>query len=292
VSVHVDRIFHTTHIVEDITPVWKKHMEVFGALAFRETYLEALDVDMLCMYIADHGYEPMAPRSDRSPLMAYLKASGSSMHSFEMYVDDPREAAAEVQRLGGQVLDASDTFFMFHPRTTGGIIVQAAADDRDPLGMTGNDPYCLPSWNPDWLVGHASGVRRLAAMVFGVPDVERSRGFFTEILDGKDLGTQPAADGTERQFVDVAGEIICLGGPAADGDDPFSQYAAARNSCFYALCWLVSDLEQTEAYLTARGLRITREDCGLGSFAVEPDDMFGVRHEFTTLSYRAGDGNG
>ena len=288
-TVHVDRIFHSTHIVEDITPVWKKHMEVFGALAFRETYLDALDVDMLCMYIADHGYEPMAPRSDRSPLMPYLQASGSSMHSFEMYVDDPKAAAEEVQRLGGQVLDASDTFFMFHPRTTGGIIVQAAADDRDPLGMTGNDPYYLPSWNPDWLVGHASGVRRLAAMVFGVPDVERSRGFFTEILDGTDLGTQPAADGTQRHFVDVAGEILCLGGPTAD--DAFSQYAAARNSCFYALCWLVSDLAQTEAYLTARGLRVTRDGCGLGAFAVEPDDMFGVRHEFTTASYRAGNDN-
>jgi catechol 2,3-dioxygenase-like lactoylglutathione lyase family enzyme len=289
VSVHVARIFHSTHIVEDITPVWKKHMEVFGALAFRETYLEALDVDMLCMYIADHGYEPMSPRSDRSPLMPYLRASGSSMHSFEMYVDDPRTAAEEVRRLGGQVLDAGDTFFMFHPRTTGGIIVQAAADDRDPLGMTGNDPYYLPSWNPDWLVGHASGIHRLAAMVFGVPDVERSRAFFTEILDGTDLGSRAAGDGTERQLLEVAGDIISLGGPTAD--DAFSQYAAARNSCFYALCWLVSDLAQTEEYLTARGLRITREACGLGSFAIEPDDMFGVRHEFTTVSYRAGDGH-
>lgn len=289
-TVHVDRIFHSTHVVEDITPVWKKHMEVFGALAFRETYLESLDVDMLCLYIADHGYEPMAPRSDRSPLTAYLTASGNSMHSFEMYVDDPKAAAEEVQRLGGQVLDATDTFFMVHPRTTGGILVQAAADDRDPLGMTGNDPYYRSSWNPDWLVGHASGVRRLAAMVFGVPDVERSRRFFTEILDGTDLGSRPAADGTQRRFVDVAGDILCLGGPA--GDDAFSQYAAARNSCFYALCWLVSDLAQTEAYLTARGLRITRDGCGLGSFAVEPDDMFGARHEFTTVSQRAGGGNG
>jgi hypothetical protein len=288
-TVHVDRIFHSTHVVEDITPVWKKHMEVFGALAFRETYLEALDVDMLCMYIADHGYEPMAPRSERSPLMPYLVASGGSMHSFEMYVDDPKAAAEEVQRLGGQVVDASDTFFMFHPRTTGGIVIQAAADDRAPLGMTGNDPYYLPSWDPDWLVGHASGVQRLAAMVFGVPDVERSRRFFTEILDGKDLGSQAAADGTRRRFVAVAGEILCLGGPS--GDDPFSQYAGARNSCFYALCWLVSDLAQTEAYLTARGLRITRDGCGLGSFAVEPGDMFGVRHEFTTVSQRPGPGS-
>jgi hypothetical protein len=290
VTVHVDRIFHSTHVVEDITPVWKKHMEVFGALAFRETYLATLDVDMLCMYIADHGYEPMSPRSERSPLMPYLRASGSSMHSFEMYVSNPREAAEEVRRLGGQVLDGSDTFFMFHPRTTGGIIVQAAADDRDPLGMTGNDPYYLPSWNPGWLEGHASGIRRLAAMVFGVPDVERSRAFFTEILDGTDLGSRAAADGTERQLVDVAGEIISLGGPTAD--DEFSQYAAARNSCFYALCWLVSDLAETEDYLRERGLRTTRDGCGLGSFAIEPDDMFGVRHEFTTVSYRAGDANG
>jgi hypothetical protein len=285
-SVHVQRIFHSTHIVEDIAPVWRKHMEVFGGLAFRETYLESLDVDMLCMYLADHGYEPMAPRSDRSPLMPYLNASGNSMHSFEMYVDDPRAAAAEVTRLGGQVLDAGDTFFMFHPRTTGGIIVQASAHERNPLGMTGNDPYYLPSWNPDWLVGHASGVRRLAAMVFGVPDVGRSRAFFTEILDGTDLGVRPAPDDAKRQFVEVAGEIICLGGPTAD--DPFSGYAAARNSCFYALAWLVSDLAQTESYLSARGLRITRDGCGLGSFAVEPDDMYGVRHEFTTVSYRAG----
>jgi hypothetical protein len=284
--VHVQRIFHSTHVVEDVAPVWKKHMEVFGGLVFRETYLASLDVDMVCMYIADHGYEPMAPRSDRSPLMPYLSTSGSSMHSFEMYVDDPRAAAAEVQRLGGQVLEASDTFFMFHPKTTGGIIVQAAAADRDPLGMTGNDPHHLPSWDPEWLVGHASGVRRLAAMVFGVPDVERSRTFFTEVLDGTDLGSRPAADDTERQFVEVAGEIICLGGPT--GEDPFSSYAAARNSCFYALCWLVSDLAQTEAYLIARGLRVTRDGCGLGSFAVEPDDLFGVRHEFTTVSHRAG----
>jgi len=285
-SVHVDRIFHTTHIVDDITPVWKKHMEVFGAFAFRETYQEELDVEMLCMYIADHGYEPMAPQSDRSPLMPYLKTAGNSMHSFEMYVADPKAAAAETERLGGQVVPGGDSFFMFHPRTTGGIIVQAANGHRDPLGMTGNDPYYLPSWNPEWLVGHASGISRLAAMVFGVADVEKSRSFFTEILDGTDVGTKPAADGTPRQFVDVAGEIICLGGPEGDGTDAFSQYAAGRNSCFYALCWVVADLEQTEAYMKARGLRTTHEGCALGAFAIEPDDMFGVRHEFTTTSYR------
>jgi hypothetical protein len=286
VTVHVERIFHSTHVVEDITPVWKKHMEVFGGLAFRETYLESLDVDMLCMYIADHGYEPMAPQSDRSPLMAYLRSAGSSMHSFEMYVEDAQEAVEEVRRLGGQVLDAGERFFMFHPRTTGGILAQVAVHDPDPLAMTGNDPYYLPSWNPDWHEGHASGVRRLAAMVFGVADVPVSHRFLTEILDGKDLGPRPAADGSQRRFVDVAGEILCLGGPDDGGAAEFAAFAAARNSCFYALCWLVDDLDRTEAYLRARGVRTTREGCGLGGLAIEPDDMFGVRHEFTTTAYR------
>jgi hypothetical protein len=286
--VHVVRVFHSTHVVEDVEPVWRRHLEVFGGLAFRETYLEQLDVDMLCMYIADHGYEPMAPRSDRSPLMPYLRASGPSLHSFEMYVDDPRAAAEEVQRLGGQVLDASDTFFMVHPRTTGGLVVQAARHDRDPLAMTGNDPFYLPSWNPDWAVGHASGLRRLAAMVFGVADVARSHAFLTEVLDGTDLGVVRAADGAERRLVDLAGQLVCLGGPSDGGDDAFSRFAAARNSCFHSLCWEVADLAETERYLHGRGLRTTREGCGLGGLAIEPDDMFGARHEFTTTTYSAG----
>jgi hypothetical protein len=52
----------------------------------------------------------------------------------------------------------------------------------------------------------------------------------------------------------------------------------------YALVWAVEDLGRAQAYFEEKGLRVTRENCVSGGFAIDPADFQGARHEFVAAS--------
>jgi catechol 2,3-dioxygenase-like lactoylglutathione lyase family enzyme len=274
----VRRILHTIHAVRDVHPVRKLYQDAFGAIAFAERYHAGEDRDMALLYAADHMIEPMAPRRPDQPdtiFSRYLDKYGESLHSFELRIDDA-VAAAEICRSHGLALSTVyPKFFFVKPQSTGGVVVQLCGK---PLV---NDPQDYGGWNPDWILGHPSSLRRLRHIACFVRDLGAALTFFTEVLAGEVLEDERAVlpQPGRRVRVLVGDTRVAL----IAADDPatglFGEYFSRPASGVFALVWEVDDLAAARAHLQGIDLPLVRAELGDG-FAIDPAAMYGARHEF------------
>lgn len=281
----VHRIFHTIHAVKDIHATREKYMNVFGAWVFAEGYHGPEDRDMNLFYVANHIVEPMAPRTLEATdkmLARYVQRHGEGFQSIEFEVDNAIEAAQTCRDKKVTLTTAYDTFFFVHPKSSGGVILEVC-DTKMP-----NDPHDLKNWNPDWIEGHPSSLRRLSCIGCAVKDLAVAKAFFTEVWDGE-IVHEDESHGDEklrRSFIRFGddNDTLCLAQPTT-GSGPVSRYMEERNPGVYSIVWQVDDLAQAEDYFRSKELNIVRDGAMEGSFSIDPADMFGARHEFTDQSF-------
>lgn len=275
----VSRLVHTIHCVPDVSAAKQLYMQALGAITFAEGYHAGEDRDMALMYVADHMVEPMAPRTHESDatFARYLRKYGPGFHSIEFKLADAVDAAARCKAAGVVLTTEYDTFFFVHPRSTGGVVVEAC---DIPMG---NDPFDYRGWNPDWVEGHPSALRRLSYVACGTRDLDAAIRFFTEVLDGEVVARDriTAPEPAERVFIRVADGLFAFMRPEAGGAGPLSDFLAGPNSGVYALVWRIDDVERAKAWFSR--LKLATGPDGLdGALALSRDAMLGARHEFET----------
>lgn len=284
-TITIRRILHTIHAVRDCDPLRKRYEDLFGAIVFAERYHAGEDRDMALLYVANHMLEPMAPRRPEIPdtiFSQYLAKFGESLHSFEVRVDSAPDAAAICRDHGMDLSSVYPLFFFVKPKSTGGIVVQICGK---PLV---NDPKDYRNWNPDWIEGHPSTLRRLRYIACIVRDLDKALYFFTRVVDGKiveDCRITVPQPG-RRIGICLGDTVIAL--IVADEPEigPLGAYCAKPVSGIYALAWEVDDLAAAETHL--RELGVTTEPATLDAegFAIPPSQMFGARHEFVLSGRR------
>lgn len=277
--VPIKRILHTIHAVRDCNPVRRKYEEVLGAWVFAERFHVGEDRDMALFYVANHMIEPMAPaRPDvhDTTFSQYLAKFGESYHSFEVGVASAPETAAACEAHGMQLSTVYPLFFFVKPKSTGGIVVQVVGK---PLV---NDPYDYKNWNPDWIEGHPSTLRRLKHIGCIVRDIDLSLYFFTQVIAGEILSDERVTfpqDG--RRVVFRLGDTNVL---LFQADDPTTglagEYFSKPVSGIYTLVWEVDNLQVAERYLHDIGINAEVAKLEERGIAIPSEQMFGARHEF------------
>ncbi len=277
--VPIQRILHTIHAVRDCNPVRRKYEEVLGAWVFAERFHAGEDRDMALFYVANHMVEPMAPaRPDvhDTTFSKYLAKYGESYHSFELRVDSAPETAAACQAHGMELSSVYPLFFFVKPRSTGGIVVQICGK---PLV---NDPQDYRNWNPDWIEGHPSTLRRLRHIGCIVRDIDLSLYFFTQVIGGKILSDERVTFPQDGRRV-----AFCLGDTNVllfQADDPAAglagDYFSKPVSGIYTLVWEVDDIQVAERYLLETGITPEKAKLEEHGIAIPAEQMFGARHEF------------
>lgn len=278
--IHISRIIHTIHMVEDIAAARLLYLDVLGGLIFMENYFPAEDRDAILLYVTDHMVEPMAPRTpgraDKGPAR-HLTRCGQGFHSFELGVADGPAASAHFRDGGAEVVGDYGGFFFVKGEGIGGVLLEVCA-----LPMP-NDPHDRGQWDPRVGQGHASRVLRLDHIACVTTDVDAAIRFFTELCDGElidDAATtvpQPA----RRAMIEVGGTRIAFLQPDDAATGPLGAFLSRPQTGIYALVWQVDDGERAQAHFTgSRGLRVTREGCVSAGFAIDPEDFLGARHEF------------
>lgn len=275
----VSRLVHTIHCVPDVCDAKQLYMQVLGGITFAESYHAGEDRDMALMYVADHMVEPMAPRTHGSEatFARYLRKYGPGFHSIEFKVPNAVDAAARCKAANVALTTEYDTFFFVHPRSTGGVVVEAC---DIPMG---NDPFDYRGWNPGWAEGHPSALQRLSYVACATRDIEAAIRFFTQVLDGEVVGRDriTAPEPAERVFIRVADGLFAFMQPEAGGAGPLSAFLAGPNSGVYALVWRIEDEAKARAWFAR--LKLATEPDGLdGALALSRDAMLGARHEFET----------
>jgi catechol 2,3-dioxygenase-like lactoylglutathione lyase family enzyme len=275
----VKRVVHTIHAVRDIDACRMQYQDVLGGLVFAEGYFEPEDRDMALLYVADHMIEPMAPRhpDDLSkPYSRYLAKYGEGWHSFELRIADCPQVAARLKADGYTLASDYGMFFYVRPESTGGILLEAC-DVELP-----NDPYDRRNWRPDWAEGAPSTLLRLDHIACVVHDLDAARHLFTTYVDGEvlDEGRIEAPQPARRVLLRLGDADVALIRPDDLTAGVLGEFAQPPTSGVYALVWAVEDLDRAEAYVTGKGLRVTRDGCVSGGFAIDPADFAGARHEF------------
>jgi catechol 2,3-dioxygenase-like lactoylglutathione lyase family enzyme len=280
--IRVQRILHTIHAVKDIAPVRKLYQDAFGAIAFAERYHEGEDRDMALLYAADHMIEPMAPRRPEpdTTFSRYLDKYGESLHSFELRIDSAPAAAEICQSHSLSLSTVYPKFFFVKPQSTGGVVVQLCGKPLE------NDPQDYRGWNPDWIDGHPSSLRRLRHIVCIVRDIVMARSFFCGVLDGKLLADErielPQPGRQIRVLLgDTKVALICADDPASGS---IGDYFSRPVSGVFALVWEVEDLSVARAHLEGIGLTLVPSVLDAMGFAIDPAVMHGARHEYVQAS--------
>jgi len=278
-TIAVSRIIHTIHATDSIDPIRHRYLEKLGGLTFAEGYHAAEDRDMALLYVADHMIEPMCPRDpsrEDKAMAKYLRQYGPGWHSFEIKIDNAREAAAELQASGCKLATVYDIFFFVRPESTGGILLEVCE-----IPMR-NDPYDRPNWNPDWAAGLPSGLTRFDHIGCVVADVEIALDFFTVKLDGRIVSDERITNPQPGRKVTIhLGDTkVAFVQPDDSSTGPLGAFLSRVNSGIYAMTWQVEDLAKARAWFESEGLRTIDEGCYTDGFAIHPDDFFGGRIEF------------
>jgi catechol 2,3-dioxygenase-like lactoylglutathione lyase family enzyme len=277
-AIRVRRILHTIHAVRDVHPLRKIYQDVFGAIAFAERYHEGEDRDMALLYAADHMIELMAPRRAEpdTTFARYLHRFGESFHSFELRVENAPAAAELCEARGLALSTVYPLFFFVKPQSTGGVLIQFCGKPLE------NDPQDYHNWNPDWIEGHPSSLRRLRHIACFVRDREAALRFFTEVVNGQLLSDEHVEMPQQgrRAGVMLGDTKVAL----FSADDPtsgvFADYFTKPRSGIFALVWEVDNLTAARAHIEERGHVTGPSLLDPDGFAISQDSFYGARHEF------------
>ncbi|MGE3690260.1 MAG: VOC family protein [Novosphingobium sp.] len=282
--IHVPRIIHTIHATTDIYKCRTLYQDVLGGLVFAENYFPAEDRDCALLYVANHMVEPMAPRNPddlTKPFARMTARIGQAFHSFEIKVENGKEASQAFRDAGCEVASDYGVFFFVKAESTGGVLLEVC-ETKMP-----NDPYDRPGgWGSKVGTGHASGVTRLDHIACVTANIDKALHFFTQCVDGKVLSDehtglpQPA----RRVLLQVGDTRVAFIQPDDVASGPLGAFLSKKQNGIYALVWHVADGEQAKAHFTGGllQLRLTEADCVSTGFAIEPEDFLGARHEFVS----------
>jgi catechol 2,3-dioxygenase-like lactoylglutathione lyase family enzyme len=270
-GIEVQRVMHVIHSVWDYNACRVKYMDTFGALVFAEGYNEVADRDMNLFYVGDFMIEPMAPRDKPVIYRQYLEKYGEGWHSLEFRVDDMEMTLATLRERGVRY---SDYVPFTHPKDSFGVMIELVA------GPMPNDPFEYPGWEPNWYDGNPLSLERLAAIVIGVKNLAGARDFLVELW-GAEVVTEDSVkepEALDRCHLQVAGTPLLLVSPTG-GSGPITHHMGRRNEGIYSMAWKVGSLDQAAARLAKLGLGTEAGASVLGGISINPDHLFGARHE-------------
>lgn len=278
--IKVPRIIHTIHATTDIDKCRLLYQDALGGLVFAENYFPAEDRDAALLYVTDHMIEPMAPRhpQDMTKPFARIAAKiGQSFHSFELKVENGKEASQAFRDAGCIVASDYGFFFFVKGEGIGGVLLEVCE-----LSMP-NDPYDRKGWGPDVGVGHACSVLKLDHIACVTSDIKAALRFFTEIVDGEVLSDGPwiHPQPGRRALIRIGDTNIAFVQPDDPGTGPLGAFLAKPQSGIYALVWQIADQTRAKSHFESKlNLRLTQEGAISAGFAIDPDDFLGARHEF------------
>ncbi|HEX8057450.1 MAG TPA: lactoylglutathione lyase [Novosphingobium sp.] len=278
--IHVPRIIHTIHATTDIYACRLLYQDALGGLVFAENYFPAEDRDCALLYVANHMVEPMAPRNPEDMTKPYARMAskiGQAFHSFELKVENGKEASQAFRDAGATVASDYGVFFFVKAESTGGVLLEVCE-----TGMP-NDPYDRAGgWGAQVGTGHASSVLQLDHIACVTHDADKAVAFFTGAVDGELLVDertelpQPA----RRVLIRIGDTDVAFIQPDDTAYGPLGAFLGKQQNGIYALVWQIADEAQARGHFDKLSLRQTAEGCVSPGFAIDPEDFLGARHEF------------
>jgi catechol 2,3-dioxygenase-like lactoylglutathione lyase family enzyme len=283
----IGKLFHLTHVVNDIDAVDKWYNEVFAVKRFYRGYEKLAGREASLIAIGDVIMEPMMPaqRGDATnrSVAKFHERFGQHFHSIAWYVDDVGEISTQFDRHGFRLFNIvgkavkpphKAAAIWTHPRETPGQLEFALAGDYT------KDPRLEPGWSSaSWREQHPLGIERASHITVVVKDMPSAKRLYRDVLGGKVVHEEQAAGRKESTFVAIGEDtVVELARPLSSAGLE-GREIEANGAGIYALTFKTRDLAKAGDFLRSKGLRPDPE--GADSIVLGKDQAFGMVVGFT-----------
>ena len=286
----IGKLFHLTHVVDDLDAVDKWYDEVFSVTRFYRGYEKLAGREASLIVIGDVVMEPMMPARGvelrNQSVKKFHDRFGQHFHSIAWYVDDVAAISEQLDRhglrlfniLGKQVKPPHNAAAIWtHPRETFGQLEFALAGDYT------IDPRLQAAWSSAfWRERHPLGIQRASHITVVVRDVAAAKRLYCDVLGGKLIHEEESA-GRKRSAFAAVGEdsVIELAQPLS-ASSPEGRDMERNGEGIHALVFKTGDLAKAKEFLESKGLKPQVEDSD--SIVLNQDQAFGMAIGFTRRS--------
>jgi catechol 2,3-dioxygenase-like lactoylglutathione lyase family enzyme len=282
----IGKLFHLTHVVDDLAAVDKWYDDVFSVTRFYHGYEKLAGREASLIAIGDVIMEPMMPaRLENLRNLSVKKFHdrfGQHFHSIAWYVDNVEDISARLDQenlrlyniIGKQVKPPHQmTAIWTHPKETYGQLEFALYGDFT------KDPRFEQTWsNAPWRK-HPLGIERASHIGVVVRDLPAARRLYCEVLGGTLIHEEEIQERKKSAFVAIGEDtVIELIQPrfrtSIEGRD-----LEKNGEGIHSLIFKTTDLGGARDFLKAKHLQ--PEPDGADAIVLGPDQAFGMVLGFT-----------
>lgn len=283
----IGKLFHVTHVVDDLAAVDRWYDEVFAVNRFYHGYEKLAGRDASLIAIGDVIMEPMSPakvENLRNPsVKKFHDRFGQHFHSIAWYVDDVGSISERLDQNSFRLFDIvgkqvkpphKATAIWTHPRETPGQLEFALAGDFTP------DPRLKSDWSSAyWRNQHPLGIERASHITLVVRDLPAAKRLYVDVLNGQLIHEAEIAGRKRSAFVTVSEDsVVELAQPLA-ADSAEARDLEQNGEGVHALVFKTRNLKQAEEFLRSHNLRPAAD--ASGALMLGADQAFGMVIGFT-----------
>jgi catechol 2,3-dioxygenase-like lactoylglutathione lyase family enzyme len=282
----IGKLFHLTHVVNDLTAMDKWYDDIFSVNRFYHGYEKLAGRDASLLVIGDVCMEPMSPAKVENlrnqSVKKFHDRFGQHFHSIAWYVDDVNAISQRLVENGFRLFDIvgkqvkppmKAAAVWTHPRETPGQLEFAVYGDFT------KDPRMESGWSSAyWREQHPLGIERPSHITLVVRDLPAAKRLYVDVLNGKLIFENETPGNKRSAFVAIGQDsVIELAQPLAK-DSAEARDMEENGEGIHALNFKVRSSSKAAEFLRAKGLRpeTTADHITLGR-----DQAFGMVIGFT-----------
>jgi catechol 2,3-dioxygenase-like lactoylglutathione lyase family enzyme len=283
----IGKLFHLTHVVDDLGAVDKWYDEIFGVTRFYRGYEPQAGRDASLISIGDVVMEPMSPAKVanlRNPsVKKFHDRFGQHFHSIAWYVDDVEAISVQLDQAGLRLFNILGTTVkpphkMFaiwtHPKETHGQIEFACVQ---PYTI---DPRFQPAWsNAYWSAQHPLGIERASHLTVVVRDLPQAKRLYCDVLQGKLMGEEEVAGRKRSAFVAVSEDSVVELAQPLSSSSAEARDLEQNGEGLHCVTFKTRNLAKARDFLRSKNQR--PEPDGSESMVLGKDQAFGMVVGFT-----------
>jgi catechol 2,3-dioxygenase-like lactoylglutathione lyase family enzyme len=286
----ISRVFHLTHVVDDLDATLRWYDDVLGAQFLSAPMRGPTGGNICLLLVADLVLLPMSPATDDVGTLRFRQRFGQHLHSLAWFVEDAADLVSTLEARGlalrdeyGRPLDGIDHEIWTPPRQAPCLLeffrAPTEAGPGSGVGLP-NDPRFAPDWTPAAWAEHPLGIRRTACLTVVSAEPERASAFFTDALRGKVIAeVGETAWATRSTFIQVGDFTVIEVARPLDDAGVAGLDLAANGEILHAATFEVPDLGAAADFLESKGMRVERPE--RHALSVAADDTFGLVLRFT-----------
>ena len=284
----ISRVFHLTHVVDDLDATLRWYDEVLGAELLSSPMRGPTGGNICLLLVGDLVVLPMSPAADDAGTSRFRQRFGQHLHSIAWFVEDPADLVETLQGRGlalrdeyGRPLDGIEHEIWTPPRQAPCLLEFFRSPTEAGEGSGVGLPHD-PRFDPDWVPpsGHPLGITQTACLTVVSEEPERATGFFTEALHGKVIAeVGETAWATRSTFVQVGDFTVVEVARPLEKTSVAATDLAQNGEILHAVTFQVGDLTAAGDYLEAKGMRTERP--ATHALTVNPEDTAGLLVRFT-----------